>query len=314
MYEFNHLHEVGVAKNLAIEYQGRMKSGRHFVPKQPIGLLSLLKEHFRKDEAQARELLALGAIYLNHDRLKSEQVIQPSDRLVIFPHPHRFPAEEVDWKSRVVLESEEFLVIDKPSGVPTHATVDNGKENALQAMRDTLGEELFVTHRLDTPVSGLLLFAKTVEYQKRFNQLLSQGRVKKFYEALVLRPVGVARYTHFVNPNGKGSAAVSLTRKPNHQESVLSVKACERAGGYFRLTIDLHTGRTHQIRAQLAALGAPVLGDRSYGGGKAVGFGRGIALRAVRLEWESHKQSCAPLQIKEGTPPTEESLISKSFT
>ena len=270
-----------------------MKSGRHFVPKKPSGLLTILKEHFRKDEVAARELLTLGAIYLNHERLAEERVIGPSDRLVIFPHPHRFPAGEINWASRVVSEAEGFLLIDKPAGIPTHATVDNGKENALQAMRDTTGQDLFVTHRLDTPVSGLLLFAKTPDYQKRFNQWLAKGRVKKFYEAVVAKPVAVARYTHYVNPTGKGSSAVSPAPKPGFQESILSVTSCDSLGGYFRLVIDLHTGRTHQIRAQLAALGSPVLGDRAYGGGKAPGFGRGIALRAVRLEWENQKQVCS---------------------
>ena len=74
--------------------------------------------------------------------------------------------------------------MNKPAGIPVHATLDNQVENVLHQLHVALGDSLYVTQRLDTEVSGLIVFAKTQEFQRRFNRLLAERKVTKRYRRL----------------------------------------------------------------------------------------------------------------------------------
>lgn len=271
----------------------------HHVTAKQTTVKKVLIEHFKLTEERAQELLTLGAIYSNKIRIFQDKELPRGAYLRLHLNPKRFPIEEINWKARLLKESPDFIVIDKPAGIPTHATLDNAVENSLVQMRKVLGGELFVTQRLDTPVSGLLLFAKNKSYQTRFNRWLAERQVHKTYVALVEKPCEVARYLHWMQPSERSPKVLSSEEKKGWLPCELSVLSCEAVilsgKKFYKVEVDLHTGRTHQIRVQLAFLGAPIFGDKLYGS-REKGFpSHQIALRAKSLRWPPHEQVELPL-------------------
>lgn len=267
---------------------------RHFVATAAGSVADTLVRHFRQEPPRAAELLGLGAITLNGQRLESDSPLKKGDHLQIHLTPTRFPVEEVDWKATVVAQTEDYLVVRKPSGIPVHATPDNLRDNVLFQLRALLGETLLVTQRLDAPVSGLMVLAKTQDFQREFNGYLSEGKVAKTYRALTVKPVPKGRHVHFLNPDETTPRQVSAEAKPQWQRAELeildsrSVLLPASHLPFTDVTVRLITGRTHQIRAQLGALGAPVVGDKLYRSTvrySKLKYGRGIALAATELAW-----------------------------
>lgn len=125
-----------------------------------------------------------------------------------------------------------------------------------------------VTHRLDRPVSGIVLFAKTSKALARLNDMFRTGAIKKTYWAIVKRcpsqPEG--ELTHWLVRNEKQNKSYAYdTEQPNSKKAILHYKLIARSENYFLLEIDLKTGRHHQIRCQLAKMGCPIKGDLKYG-------------------------------------------------
>ena len=125
-----------------------------------------------------------------------------------------------------------------------------------------------VTHRLDRPVSGVVLFAKTSKALTRLNEMFRTGEIRKTYWAIVKeKPKEMeAELVHYVVRNEKQNKSFACdTEKPNSKKAILHYKIIAQSENYFLLEIDLKTGRHHQIRCQLAKIGCPVKGDLKYG-------------------------------------------------
>jgi len=260
----------------------------HHVTAKPTSLKKILTEHFKISNERSSELITLGAIYSNKRRLFEDRDLAQGTYLRLHLHPKRFPAVGVDWGSSLIKETADFIVINKPAGIPTHATVDNAIENCLAQMRKVLRCELFVTQRLDTPVGGVLLFAKNKDYQAKFNRMLSERSLQKTYVALVEKPCPLGHHIHWMQPSERSPKVLSAESNPGWLSCELSVLNCvpKELGenSFFQIEVDLHTGRTHQIRTQLAFMGCPIIGDKLYGSGKRF-HPNGIALKAKRLRW-----------------------------
>ncbi len=125
-----------------------------------------------------------------------------------------------------------------------------------------------VIHRLDRPVSGVVIFAKTGKALSRMNELVKKREIKKIYWAIVKNkpPEKQAILRHFLvrNPQ-KNKSFPSNSKREGSKEAVLSYRLMASSKDYHLLEIDLQTGRHHQIRAQLSAIGCPVRGDLKYG-------------------------------------------------
>lgn len=267
----------------------------HHVTSCPTTALLVLIDHFKLAPEKAQELLSLGSIYQNKKRILKDEKLPRGAYLRLHLHPKRYPVQEVDWKKRVVFQNKEFLVIDKAPGIPTHASLDNAIENCLEQTRRALKTQLFVTQRLDNPVGGLLVFAKNKKAQAQFNQWLVEKKVKKIYQAVVEQPCPLGFNRHFMEPSPRAPKVLSSEQKPGWLSCELSILGCDEIKrgekALFSLKLELHTGRTHQIRAQLAFLGSPILGDKQYGSRlKSTGGSGSIELKAVELSWPGQEK------------------------
>ena len=127
---------------------------------------------------------------------------------------------------------------------------------------------LGVVHRLDRPTSGIVIFAKTSKALPRLNKLFSGGKTQKTYWAVVKNPPPNenALLTHWLVRNQKQNKSYAHhTEVANSKKALLEYRLLKKLDHYFLLEIDLKTGRHHQIRAQLAAIGCTIKGDLKYG-------------------------------------------------
>ena len=146
---------------------------------------------------------------------------------------------------------------------------------------------LGVVHRLDRPVSGVILYARTSKALARMNEMFRSSLVKKTYLAIVREhpPENIEKITHYLKRNEKQNKSYVFDKEvKGSKEASLTYRIAGRSDRYYLLEIELHTGRHHQIRAQLAAIGCPVKGDLKYGFGRSNEDG-GISLMARRLEF-----------------------------
>lgn len=160
-----------------------------------------------------------------------------------------------------------------------------------------------VTHRLDRPVTGLVLFAKTSKALSRLNEMFRTGEVKKTYWAIVRnrppRPEG--ELVHYLTRNEKQNKSYAWDiEKPGSKKAVLHYKTIARSDNYYLLEIDLKTGRHHQIRCQLARMGCPIKGDLKYGAERSNPDG-GISLHARRIAF-IHPVSKLPVELVAPVP------------
>lgn len=125
-----------------------------------------------------------------------------------------------------------------------------------------------VTHRLDRPVSGLVVFAKTGKALARLNEMFRGSEVKKTYWAVVKErpPKPEDELVHYLVRNEKQNKSYAYDQeRPGSKKAVLHYRLIGRSQNYYLLEVDLKTGRHHQIRCQLAKMGCPIKGDLKYG-------------------------------------------------
>ncbi len=144
-----------------------------------------------------------------------------------------------------------------------------------------------VTHRLDRPVSGIVVFAKTSKALSRLNEMFKNKEIKKTYWAIVKnRPrQEEGQLKHYLIKNEKQNKSYAYeTEKPNSKLAILSYKLIASSDKYNLLEIDLQTGRHHQIRCQLSKIGCVIKGDLKYGADRSNADG-GISLHARKVSF-----------------------------
>lgn len=199
-----------------------------------------------------------------------------------------------DIKGRILYEDNHFIIFNKKIGeiVQGDKTGDECLSETLKAFiaqRDGKPGAAFmgVPHRLDRPVSGAVIFCKTSKGLERINDMLRNGQVHKTYWALVgKRPdKDEAELTHYLIRNEqKNKTFASVTPRSGYKEAKLKYKLIKVTDRYFLLEVQLLTGRHHQIRAQLSAIGCPIKGDLKYGAPRSNKDG-GISLHAREIEF-----------------------------
>lgn len=208
--------------------------------------------------------------------------------------PHGLPGVVYQYIMKVIYEDNHIIAVNK-----TCSEIVQGDKTGDEPLSGIVGQWLKkkynkpgnvfvgVTHRLDRPVSGLVLFAKTSKALSRINEMFRTGEIKKTYWAIVKKqpPAEEGELVHYLVRNEKQNKSYAYdTEKPDSKKAILTYRIIDRSDHYFLLEIDLKTGRHHQIRCQLAKMGCPVRGDLKYGYDRSNKDG-GISLHAGKISF-----------------------------
>ena len=160
-----------------------------------------------------------------------------------------------------------------------------------------------MVHRIDRPVSGAVIFAKTSKALARLNEMIRRGEIHKSYWAITEnRPAEESgELRHWIVRNAKTNRShAHLRPKSDGKEALLSYNVLGASTNYTLVEVDLKTGRHHQIRAQLSAIGCPIKGDLKYGAKRSNKDG-GISLHSRRVEF-AHPVGGKPISVTAPVP------------
>jgi 23S rRNA pseudouridine1911/1915/1917 synthase len=197
-------------------------------------------------------------------------------------------------EDRILYEDNHIIVINKLAGeiVQGDKTGDEPLSETLQQfikVRNSKPGKVFigVPHRIDRPVSGIVVFAKTSKALSRFNNMFREGNIQKTYYAIVKNKPQHNEETlvnHLIRNEKANKSFVSSQQTNNTKIAKLHYKITGQSDKYFLLEIELMTGRHHQIRCQLANIGCPIKGDLKYGFQRSNNDG-GISLHAKKIKF-----------------------------
>lgn len=191
----------------------------------------------------------------------------------------------------VLYEDDSVLVINKPAGIAVQTAGVGSKsiETECKKYRKQKGEtpEIYIVHRLDLPVSGILLLAKTKEAAGFLSKDMQAEGFCKDYKATVLKAKEIPRSGKLVDylvKDGKtNSSKIADAKEKDAKKAELEYEVISENENTYELLIHLHTGRHHQIRVQLSNLGVPIIGDRKYGSAEAISLADENDIKNVML-------------------------------
>lgn len=191
----------------------------------------------------------------------------------------------------VLFEDDEILVVNKPAGIATQSKGVAAKdlESECKKYRKQKGEapEIYVVHRLDQPVSGILVFAKSKEAASALSKGMKADDFSKDYRAIVYKESSIkpgGKLSDYLIKDGKtNTSCVVPANIPGAKEAVLTYEVEEEADNTASLLVHLKTGRHHQIRVQLANAGMPILGDLKYGTQDSICYSKDNKISNIKL-------------------------------
>ena len=194
----------------------------------------------------------------------------------------------------VIYEDNHIIVVNKAAGEIVQGD-KTGDKPLVEIVREYIKEKYHkpgnvfcgVAHRLDRPVAGLVVFAKTSKALTRLNDMFRNGNVKKTYWAITrnMPPQPEGRIVSYITSTERNNKSYSSPEpRPGAKEAALSYRHVASSERYHLLEVNLETGRKHQIRVQLASIGCPVRGDLKYGDKRSNPDGS-ISLMARHIEF-----------------------------
>jgi 23S rRNA pseudouridine1911/1915/1917 synthase len=216
----------------------------------------------------------------------------------------------------VLYEDNHLLAVNKPAMLPTMGVADD-RPSLLAAAKDYIRQKynkpgnvyLGIVSRLDAPVTGVVLLARTSKAAGRLSRQFRERDVEKFYWAIVAGPVDPSegQLVDYLRKDERHRRMhVTSANSPDAQRAELTYRVLKSAGSVSLLEVQPLTGRKHQIRLQLSQSGFPIFGDRKYGSSRP--FPTGIALHSRRLVIE-HPVSKMQLEIEAPLPASWQRLL-----
>lgn len=195
----------------------------------------------------------------------------------------------------VVYEDNHIIIVNKRPGelvqgdrTGDRALVDDVKQYLKEKYAKPGNVFCGVVHRIDRPVAGLVIFAKTSKALSRMNEMFRDGKVKKTYRAITRNrpPKDEDRLVSYIKSTQQGNKSYAYdSPKGGAKEAILSYKLIGASKSFYLLEVNLETGRKHQIRVQLSSIGCPIKGDLKYGDKRSNPDGS-ISLTAYRIRFE----------------------------
>jgi 23S rRNA pseudouridine1911/1915/1917 synthase len=190
----------------------------------------------------------------------------------------------------IIYEDKEILVCKKPAGLPVQSARIGTRDmvNILKNYRKEKEDATYIglVHRLDQPVEGVMVFAKTKDAAAKLSRQVTDGRMKKQYLAVVCgKPkLRADRLVDYLLKDGRtNTSRIVKEGTKEAKRAELSYEILEEKDDYALAEISLFTGRHHQIRVQMAGAGMPLAGDRKYNRGEGAQAAATVALAAYRL-------------------------------
>lgn len=202
---------------------------------------------------KARELIGAGHVLVNQRPVRiASREVNERDELAFVDEGPTIP---------LIAITDDWLAVNKPAGIPTQPPRDRSVRSLEELLRVEY-REIYLVHRLDTPTSGVVLFARTRTAAAKFSELFATGAMQKIYVAIV---------------DGAIDNEITIDSPIDGRDALTVVCGSDIPVGpdknvwptQTRVQVEIKTGRTHQIRIHLASIGHPVAGDRRYGGSKA---------------------------------------------
>ncbi len=213
---------------------------------------------------KARDLIASRQVLVNDRPVAvASRNVEDSDRIAVIDDLPPFD---------IIRESAEWVAVNKPAGLPTQPPADRSARSLEELLRVKY-PEIYLIHRIDTPASGVVLFARTRQYAARLSELFAARSVRKLYLVRATGSTAIEQELTIETPID-GKEAITIVRPLRGD----------------LLEVEIRTGRTHQIRRHLASIGLPLLGDRRYGGAAAPR----LMLHAWKLELADVGELIAP--------------------
>lgn len=239
-----------------------------------------------------KKAIKTGALKINGEKAEIGSWIYPGQEIALYEREQTPPkAYHTTLDIQIVYEDDYLAIVHKPAGIPTSGNKFRTLENALIGRLSPSGKlELLPwpkpVHRLDAATSGLVILAKTLTARITLGHMFEQKQIRKQYQAIVM---GTPPAKGFLDSAVDGQQAFTEYR-------LLKAVPSLRSGSLSLLELEPHTGRTHQLRIQLADAGFPILGDKLYGKQGNILKGKGLFLCAVALHFE-HPVLKMPLHI-----------------
>lgn len=244
-----------------------------------------------------KKAIKKGLVHVNQKVGQTATFIYGGERIVLHEAVESKPIKLLEFPLEVLMEDEHLAVINKPAGIVVSGNMLRTIEHALpfnlqQSNQADALKKPQPIHRLDYPTSGVLLVGKTSSATIALNRMFEKKEVQKTYHA-----VTIGEMLH-----KQGEMKQAIAGKPSRSVfEVLASLPSERFGQLNLVRLDPKTGRRHQLRIHLAALGNPILGDKEYGQETLILRGKGLYLHASALTFQ-HPITKDLIQVEKELP------------
>jgi len=219
----------------------------------------------RLSRTRAQSIVKACAYRYDGRRRRASDLVQAGETVVLVRPPFEEPSAERDLP--ILYEDEAMLALDKPAGLPVHPSASYHRNTVSFILREKYGPDCpRIAHRLDRETSGLLLCARDLEHERKLKYCFENRHMHKTYLAIVRGEL--ASDTGVIDmPIARAAEGLHILMEPRPDglPAVTEYHVKARGNGYSLLSLSPHTGRQHQLRVHLSALGHPIMGDKLYG-------------------------------------------------